>query len=95
MHANLGRPLSLLEIASAAGMSVFHFAHGFRKATGRSPHRYLVELRLSHARTLLHDPGLPIGEVARTVGFTHSHFTSVFTRHMGMTPSTFRDVLRW
>ena len=43
--------------------------------------------------TLLHDPGLPIGQVARTVGFTHSHFTAVFTRHMGMTPSTFRDVL--
>jgi AraC family transcriptional regulator len=94
MHANLGRPVSLQEIASAAGMSVFHFAHGFREAMGRPPHRYLVELRLSHARTLLHDAGLPIGEVARAVGFTHSHFTAVFTRHMGMTPTTFRDVLR-
>jgi transcriptional regulator GlxA family with amidase domain len=53
-----------------------------------------VELRLSRARTLLHDPGVPIWEVAMTVGFTHSHFTALFTRHMGMTPSTFRDVLR-
>jgi AraC family transcriptional regulator len=94
MRANLGRALSLQEIAAAAGMSLFHFARGFRQATGRPPHRHLLELRLSEARTLLHDAGLPIGEIARTVGFTHSHFTAAFTRQMGMTPSAFRDVLQ-
>jgi AraC family transcriptional regulator len=93
MRANLGRPLSLQEIAAVAGMSLYHFARGFREATGRPPHRYLMELRLCEARTLLHDPRLPIGEIARTVGFTHSHFTAVFTRRMGMTPRAFRDVL--
>jgi hypothetical protein len=32
--------------------------------------------------------------IARAVGYAHSHFTAVFTRHMGMTPSMFRDVLQ-
>jgi len=86
--------MSLQEIADVAGMSLFHFARGFRQATGRPPHHYVTEQRLCEARALLHDMRLPIGEVARAVGFTHSHFGVVLARHMGMTPSKFRDVLR-
>jgi AraC-like DNA-binding protein len=52
-----------------------------------------MDLRLCEARTLLHDPRLPIGEIARTAGLTHSHFTALFTRWLGMTPSAFRNVL--
>jgi AraC family transcriptional regulator len=91
--ANLDRPVSLREMAQAAGMSVFHFARGFKEAMRSPPHRYLVEQRLLRARTLLHDPERPIGEIARAVGYTHSHFTALFTRHMGMAPSEFREVL--
>jgi AraC-like DNA-binding protein len=32
--------------------------------------------------------------VAQAVGFTHSHFTALFTRRLGMTPTKFREVLR-
>jgi AraC family transcriptional regulator len=91
--ANLDRPVSLREMARAAGMSVFHFARGFKEATRLPPHRYLVEQRLLRARTLLHDPERQIGDVARAVGYTHSHFTALFTRWMGMAPSKFREVL--
>jgi AraC family transcriptional regulator len=91
--ANLERPLSLREMAQVAGMSVFHFARGFREATGLPPHRYLVEQRLLRARTLLHDAKRPVGDVARAVGYTHSHFTALFTRYMGMAPSKFREIL--
>jgi AraC family transcriptional regulator len=91
--ANLERPVSLREMAQAAGMSVFHFARGFKEATGAPPHRYLVEQRLLRARTLLHDAKRPIGDVARAVGYRHSHFTALFTRHMGMAPSRFREIL--
>jgi AraC family transcriptional regulator len=93
MRANLTKPLSLRDIADAAGMSVYHFARGFKHAAGMPPHRYLTELRLAQARTLLHDPRLSIGEVARAVGSTHSHFTALFARRMGMTPTQFRGVL--
>ncbi len=93
MRVDLARPLSLQEIADAAGMSVFHFARGFKQATGVPPHRYLTEQRLAEARTLLHKPSLSISEVARAVGFTHSHFTVLFSKRMGMTPTRFREVL--
>jgi AraC family transcriptional regulator len=93
MLSNLGKELSLLEIADAAGMSLFHFAKAFKRATGQAPHRYLTAQRLLRARALLHDTRLSIGEVAGLVGLSHSHFTAVFGRLMGMTPTKFRDVL--
>jgi AraC family transcriptional regulator len=94
IRSNLGRPMTLREIADAAGVSAFHFARGFKRATGQPPHQCVMEQRLLRARSLLHNPGLTIGEVAQAVGFTHSHFTALFTRRLGMTPTAFREVLR-
>jgi AraC family transcriptional regulator len=91
--ANLNQDLSLAEVAAVAEMTLFHFAKAFREATGSAPHRYLIEHRILRARTLLHDPKLSIRGIATAVGFTHSHFTRLFTRHMGMTPSAFRNLL--
>ncbi len=93
IQANLESDMSLRDIADAAGMSLFHFAKAFKQATGRTPHQYVIEQRVRHARALLHDASLSIGQVASAVGFSHSHFTAVFARHMGMTPRKFRDVL--
>ena len=93
IRANLAIEVSLQDIANAAGMSLFHFAKAFKRETNQSPYRYVQEQRLRHARALLHDGRMSIGEVAKAVGFSHSYFTAVFARHMGMTPSKFRDVL--
>ena len=76
------------------GVSVFHFARGFKQAAGLPPHRHLTEMRLAEACALLRNRTLPVGEVAKAVGFTHSHFTAVFIRRLGMTPTDFRDVLQ-
>jgi AraC family transcriptional regulator len=91
--ANLTRDLSLDEVAAVAGMTKFHFAKAFRQATGSAPHRYLIEHRILRGRTLLHDRSLSIHAIASKVGFTHSHFTRLFTRHMRMTPTAFRELL--
>jgi AraC family transcriptional regulator len=91
--ANLHADMSLEDIAGAAGMSLFHFAKSFKDATGRSPHQFLTELRLQHARSLLHDTTLSIGQIAKAVGLSHGRFTAVFARELGMTPSEFRAVL--
>jgi AraC family transcriptional regulator len=92
--SNLQIDMSLDDIAGAAGMSLFHFAKAFRQTTGRTPHRYLTEQRLLHARSLLHDRSFSIGQIAKAVGLSHGRFTAVFGREMRMTPSEFRDVLQ-
>jgi AraC family transcriptional regulator len=91
--ANLGQDMSLQDIANAAGMSLFHFAKVFKRATGRSPHQYLTERRMLQARSLLHDGRLSVGEVASAVGLSQNRFGIVFKRMMRMTPSKFREVL--
>jgi AraC family transcriptional regulator len=95
IEANLGVDMSLKDIANAAGMSLFHFAKVFKRATGKSPHQYLTERRILQARSLLHDGRLSVGEVASAVGLSQNRFGIVFKRLMGMTPSKFREVLNF
>lgn len=95
IEANLGQDMSLMDIANAAGMSLFHFAKVFKQATRKSPHQYLTERRMLQARSLLHDGRLTIGEVASAVGLSQNRFGIVFKRLLGMTPSRFREVLNY
>ena len=94
VESSLTRDLDLAELAATADMTLFHFAKAFRDTTGLPPHQYVTQRRLLKARTLLHDERLPVGAIASAVGFTHSSFTRVFTRHMGMTPRAFRELLQ-
>jgi AraC family transcriptional regulator len=92
--AHLDQDLSLADLARTAGMSAHHFAVLFRQRMGTSPHRYVVEQRLEHAKRLLRDHARSILEVALLSGFeSQSHFGRVFRRVVGMTPSEYRAAL--
>jgi len=72
-------------------MSAFHFAHLFKQTTGLSPYRYVIELRLERAKSLLRSTELPITEIAQQVGYwNNSHFAVAFHRATGVTPRDFR-----
>jgi AraC family transcriptional regulator len=76
-------------------MSIFHFAKMFRLATGSAPHQYVMEQRVSQARALLHRSHMSVSEVGQAVGYySRTHFSLMFRRHMGMSPSEFRMVLQ-
>ncbi len=67
--ANLARPISLSDLSQVAGLSKFHFLRAFKAATGETPYREVVRLRLDAARALLKD-GQSISEAARRCGFS-------------------------
>lgn len=91
MIENLGRELSVAEIASAAGLSPNHFTQEFRRATGITPHQWLMKIRIDHAKDLLLVSGLSLRDIAEECGFTdQSHFTKVFARETGSTPAAWR-----
>ena len=88
---NLGHSLTLSAIAEAVSLSPGHFAHAFREATGVSPHRYVIERRVERAKVLLRQSQLPITEIADRIGCSsNSHFSVLFHRVTGLTPSQFR-----
>jgi len=95
LAARLDGDLSAQEIADACGMSRSYFIHAFRETTGQTPHQWLVAQRLARARALLAKPTLTLADIAATCGFAdQSHFSRVFTQHMGLPPGRWRRTYR-
>lgn len=94
LAANLSEPMRLERIARAAGTTPAYLTSMFRRIEGRPLHKYLVQLRL--ARALVELPKTTdLTALACELGFSsHSHFTAVFRRTFGCTPSAFRDSMR-
>jgi len=89
---HLGENISLAEIAAAANASPFNFARLFQQHTGMPVHRYLTRLRLRTSLERIAEPGADLTSIALDLGFSsHSHFTDVFRREFGRTPSELRE----
>lgn len=74
------------DLARATGLSPFHLVRVFRHATGLTPHAFLDQLRIRHARELLRAGHAP-AEVALRTGYAdQSHLTRHFRRLVGVTP---------
>lgn len=79
------------EIAAACGLSAGYFARSFRKTTGVAPHTWLLRARVERAMALLRQRDVMVSEVAAACGFANpSHFTRVFTRQIGASPTAWR-----
>jgi len=91
IDANLGKNITLFELASVVNMSLYHFAVLFRQSTGVSPHRYVLHQRVERAKGLLRDPKLSVLDVSINVGFGHpNNFARAFRRVIGLSPTQFR-----
>ena len=95
MQNQLHKDLALRDIASAVGLSPFHFARRFKEAVGLSPYQFLLQERLSRARQMLVSGEQSIATIAVEVGFyDQSHFAQHFKRFHGMTPRQFAEQYR-
>jgi AraC family transcriptional regulator len=91
MDSHLDREIALADLADIACFSKYHFLRLFTEATGMTPHRYLVMLRMQRAARLLCTTRRPVYGIAATCGYTsHGQFTKAFRRHFGMTPTQMR-----
>src|SRR5262249_32191024 len=64
IKANLADDISLSSLADTVGLSPYHFAKLFKRSTGRSPHRFVLEQRVEQAKRLLEEGELSIAETA-------------------------------
>lgn len=96
MHAHMAEQLTLAELAVHTGYSESHFSRLFKGTFGMPAHHYLMSLRVEKARQLLlsNEP-YSILDIALTTGFANAqHFSRIFFRFTGMTPSAFRRTSR-
>jgi AraC family transcriptional activator FtrA len=87
----LDEPLGLDALAGRAYMSVRTFTRRFRKATGTTPGRWLLEQRVRASLALLEASDASIETVAGTVGFANAatyrhHFATI----MRTSPTAYR-----
>ncbi len=88
---NYQRDVSVEEIAAASGLNRSYFGKLFKETMGFSPQQYLIQYRMTKAAELLKGSRIPVGEVARSVGYENQlHFSRAFKNTYGISPSQYR-----
>ena len=90
MTANLSKPMTLVEVAVACGVSSRTLQQGFRQFKNTTPMNYLQHLRLEAFREELVEarPGQSVAEVALSWGFTHmGRLATDYRNRFGELPS--------
>ena len=89
--SNLERNVTLRELARAMCCNPSRLCRAFRRATGQTITSYRHALRMQVALERLRESEIDLTELALELGYSsHSHFTCMFRRHLGVTPSEVR-----
>lgn len=93
--AHLTQPLSVEELAEAAGMSVRHFSRAFRAETGRSPAKAVEGIRVEAARLMMERGRHSMDTIAKETGFDdRERMRRAFLRTLGQPPQIIRRAAR-
>lgn len=88
---NVGKKITLSELAEIANLSPYYFSHRFKEETGVSPIEYAINTRIDLAKALLIRTSKSIEEIAFEVGYQNSStLIKLFIRKAGMTPKSYR-----
>ena len=72
-------------------LSTSSFFRKFKLYTGMTPLQYLLDIRLSYAKSLLETTDYSIGEIAGLIGYDNAlYFSRLFHKHVGMSPKEYR-----
>ncbi|MFK8907063.1 helix-turn-helix domain-containing protein [Streptomyces sp. YS-3] len=95
IEARLGEPLTVPEIATAAGVSHNHLTRLFRAATGETVVGYIRTRRMERARHFLQATTLSVPAVAASVGIPDLQaFNKACRRALGASPRGIRAAAR-
>ena len=88
---NFSEDIDLDDIADEACFSKFHFIRLFKTMYGKTPHQYLMKVRIDNSLKLLQEKNT-ISETCFAVGFDSvTSFTALFRRYIKMSPSAYQS----
>jgi AraC family transcriptional activator FtrA len=91
----LGRPLSVEDLAARLNVSPRTLARRFADQVGQSPGAWLLSRRVAEARTLLEQTDLPVDAIAMRVGLSSAvNLRRRFRNQLGTTPGAYRRAFR-
>ena len=89
------KEISIEQYAVSRNMSTSWFNRSFRSAMGTSPMKYILNIRIRNAQTLLETTDYSISVIASLVGYDNPmYFSRLFRKAKGMTPSRYRKIYR-
>lgn len=92
---HVSQDITVEHLAERENYSVYYYTHLFTKHLGISPYRYILELRLHNAASMLLFTDQSVAQIADINHFSSSsRFISQFRRLYGMTPKQYRQTMR-
>ncbi len=89
LDENMDRPVSILDLVSAAGVSRPTLQTAFRKAFGMSAGKYILSVKMREAKRLMEQGRFNVKEIAARTGFaTPSYFSKAYHAYYGRAPSS-------
>lgn len=83
--------IEMTTLAEMFHFSVSYFRYYFKKFMGVPPQKYLIQLRMAHAKFLLRNENQTVEEIALNCGFHASnHFIQIFKKYEGVTPLQYK-----
>lgn len=91
---NLHRQIRISELSSILYVCDDHLIRLFKYSTHKTPSRYIMDLRIESAMSLLGTTNLPFSEIAERVGFSNGSFmTKVFKEKLNILPKDYRKLI--
>ena len=91
IDANFSEDIDLNNIADEACFSKFHFIRLFKTIYGKTPHQYLIKVRIENAKLFLQE-GISVSETCFRVGFDSlSSFAGLFKQYTKLSPSVYQQ----
>jgi len=92
IQSNYCKDIGVDSIADILGITPNYLSRLFREQTGVRLKDHITQLRIEKAKSLINTPGYSIKKVAEEVGYYSArHFSKVFFKVTGKTPSEFRE----
>lgn len=84
-------PITIEQLSREVALSPYYLIRLFRRIYRRTPHQYLVGLRIAKAKELLSNSDLSITDICANVGFESlGSFSALFSKIVGISPSAYR-----
>ncbi|MCM8771856.1 MAG: helix-turn-helix domain-containing protein [Candidatus Omnitrophica bacterium] len=95
INKNYFNRIRVEEICKELNISKYHFSHIFKKFTGLSFRKYLLERRLFESKKMLIETNLKLNIIARKCGFFNlPFFFREFKNKYGLTPNQYRRLIK-
>ncbi len=92
MRQHIDTTISLDDICHEIKLSKYYYSRQFKKATGRGPMTYFMQLKVDKACYLLKNTTQSVKAISESLSFANPYyFSETFKKHTGLAPTHYRD----